>query len=159
MNAASQQRSMLGSELVAEVASSFGEVRLKVTGASMIPAVWPGDVITVRRRDMAALQPGQIVLFRQEGKLFAHRITRIRADFLTTRGDSLRYNDPPLRESDIVGQVVCLLRNGRRVNPRQSFWQRVSSSIMRRSDFCKRMALRLGRRFRRPCTEAVSWSS
>ena len=49
-----QQRPALGCELVAEVVRSFGEVRLKVTGGSMLPAIWPGDVITVRRRDLTA---------------------------------------------------------------------------------------------------------
>ncbi|HMH12541.1 MAG TPA: S26 family signal peptidase [Edaphobacter sp.] len=159
MNIESQQYSALGRELVVDVARSFGEVRLKVSGASMIPAVWPGDVITVRRRDFAELQPGQIVLYRQEEKLVAHRIACVRGDRLTTRGDSLCYDDPPIRESDIVGQVVCLLRNGRRVHLKQSFWQRVNSSLLRRSDFCIRMALRLGCRLRRPAGEEMSWAS
>jgi signal peptidase len=159
MNVESQQRSALGRELVADLAHSFGEVRLKVSGASMMPAVWPGDVITVRRRDVAELRPGQIVLYRQEQKLVAHRIVCVRGDRVTTRGDSLRYDDPPIRESDIVGQVVCLHRNGRRVHLKQSFWQRVSSSILRRSDFCMRMALRLGGRLRRPASEEMSWAS
>lgn len=158
MDVGSQQRSALGRELVADVARSFGEVRLKVTGASMIPAVWPGDVIAVRRRAMAELHPGQIVLYRREGKLVAHRITCIRGDLLTTRGDSLQSDDPPIRESHLVGQVVCLVRNGRRVHLNQSWWQRVSSSILRRSDFCMRMTLRLGRRLRRFGSGEMSWA-
>ena len=40
-------------DLAAEVLRQFGEVRLKVTGASMLPSVWPGDVLTVRRRSPA----------------------------------------------------------------------------------------------------------
>lgn len=39
----------LGCELVADVARRFGEVRLRLTGASMMPAVRPGDVITAQR--------------------------------------------------------------------------------------------------------------
>jgi len=134
---------------------NFGEVRLKVTGASMIPAIWPGDVITVHSCDMGDLQPGEIVLYRREGTLVAHRIAWIRGDLLSTRGDALQHDDLPIGESEIVGKV-CLVRNGRCINPSQSSWQRAGSSILRRSDFCMRMTLRLGRRLRRHGDRVIS---
>ena len=46
-----QQCTALQCELVADVARAFGEVRLRVTGASMLPAIWPGDIlVTVQRQ-------------------------------------------------------------------------------------------------------------
>jgi hypothetical protein len=152
-----QQRPSLGCELVAEVVRSFGGVRLKVTGGSMLPAIWPEDVITVRRRDLAALQPGQVVLYRREVMLVPHRITHIRGGVLTTRGDSVRHDDPPIGEADLVGQVVCVEHNGRCQELKQTCWQRMGSFVFRRSDFCRRMALSLSRRLRRPrsfCSKA-----
>ncbi len=157
MNLNAQQRSGLGSDLVADVAFRFGEVRLKVTGSSMMPAIWPGDVITACRRNIAELQPGHIVLYRREGMLVAHRITCIHGDLVTTRGDSLEHDDPAITVPDIIGQVIHLVRNGRRVHLRQSWWQNVSSFILRRSDFCMRMALHLGRFLRRLDRREVSW--
>ena len=82
--------------------------------------------------------------------LVPHRITRIRGGVLTTRGDSVRHDDPPVRESDLVGQVVCVEHNGRCLNLRQSCWQRMASFVLKRSDFCRRLALHLGRRLRSP---------
>ena len=158
MDANGQRRSALSCELVADVARSFGEVRLKATGASMLPAVWPGDIVTVRLRGMSELQPGQIVLCCREGKLVAHRISCVCEDHLITRGDILPHYDEPVYPSAIVGQVVCVLRNGRRIPTEQSFWQRACSSILRRSDSCTRMTLRLGR-LRRPGTREMSWAS
>jgi hypothetical protein len=38
-------RETLGCELAAEVIRSFGRVRLRATGTSMLPAIWPGDVL------------------------------------------------------------------------------------------------------------------
>jgi len=154
-----QPRSVLACELVAEVVLDFGEAHLKVTGASMIPAIWPGDVITIRRRGVAELQSGQIVLSRRGGMLVAHRITCIRGHHVITRGDSLQHDDPPVRPSDIVGEVVSIVRNGCRVHLTQSCWQRVGSSILRRSDFCLRMALRVNRRLRRSRSGEMSWAS
>ena len=37
-------------ELLVEVARNFGEIRFKATGDSMLPSVWPGDLLTVRRQ-------------------------------------------------------------------------------------------------------------
>src|SRR5271169_960249 len=116
-----QHRSALGCELVAEVTRSFGEVRLRVTGASMMPAIWPGDVITVRRREITGLQPGQVVLYRRNEKLMAHRIVSIQGNILTTRGDSLLRDDPAITGSDIIGEVVSKGRHGRLLRPGQSF--------------------------------------
>jgi signal peptidase I len=146
MDHSAKSRSALGCKLVADVARGFGQARLSVTGASMIPAIWPGDVISVRRRKLAALQVGKIVLYRRGENLTAHRITSIRGARLVTRGDSLPHNDPSISESDIVGEVVSLLRSGRRIPVRRTFLQRSASSVLRRSDFCKRMVLRLGLR-------------
>ena len=152
-------RSATGSELVAEIAGSFGEVRLRVTGASMIPTVWPGDVIEVRQCCLTGLKPGQLVLYRRDETLIAHRIVRIDGDLLVTAGDALLDEDPPVREAEIIGQVVSLLRNGHLISPRQSLPMRIGSSIVRRSDFCLRMMLRLGRLIGRIRTRELSWSS
>jgi len=153
------QRSAVCCELVAEVARTSGEVRLQVNGGSMLPAIWPGDVVTVRSRDLAELQPGQIVLYRREGKLTAHRVMHISADHLIARGDSLPSSDLPVRATEVVGQVVNIHRNGRHIQPEHSLGKRVISSILRRSDFWTRMTLFLGVRLRRSRIMQVSWAT
>jgi signal peptidase len=142
--------------LVADVADNFGEVRLRVTGASMVPAIWPGDILTVRRVDPEELRPGQIVLYRRQANLIAHRVTRVVADHVVTRGDTLPVADAPASMDDVVGRVVSLERNGRRVCPQETLWPAAVSLILRRSDFCLRVALRLGRLLRRPAYAAIS---
>jgi len=49
--------------LVGEVLHRFGEARLRVTGSSMLPSIWPGDELTVRRRAVSELRTGEIALF------------------------------------------------------------------------------------------------
>ena len=66
------QRHAVCCELIQDVARTTGEVRLRVTGASMLPAIWPGDLLTVRRCDLSELEPGQIALYRRDGKLTAY---------------------------------------------------------------------------------------
>jgi signal peptidase I len=159
MGTKEQRRAALVCRLVADVTCRFGEVRVKLTGASMLPSVWPGDVAVVWRANPADLRPGHIVLYLRQGELIAHRVTSVYRDRLITRGDILPQYDPPIDASNIVGQVVCILRNGRSLNPEQSSWQRIGSSILRRSDCCTRMILRAGRRLRRPVTRGMLWVS
>src|SRR5437879_8061484 len=99
-------------ELLAEVARKFGEIRFKATGDSMLPSVWPGDLLTVRRQSFSEFRNGEIVLYEREagentltrpfgpasprGDFVAHRIVGRRGGKLITRGDSLRRNDAPV---------------------------------------------------------------
>lgn len=112
----------------------------------MFPAIWPGDFVTVQRCELAELRPGQVVVYHQEEKLIVHRLERVTGDRLMTRGDSRLRFDAPLLPGAIVGRVVSISRGRRTINPQQTFWQRVASPILRRSDFLVRVALYLSRR-------------
>jgi len=78
-DARATSRETVGCKLAAEVLRSTGELRLRVTGTSMLPAVWPGDVLSVRGGDVTEALPGDIVLFGREGKLVAHRVVEVRS--------------------------------------------------------------------------------
>lgn len=131
--------------LVAEVARTHGEVRLKVTGTSMLPSIFPGDILTVRRQSPAKLRTGHIVLcYRNEG-LVAHRLIGKIGNGLITRGDSLLHHDQPFHEDQVLGQVVSVLRDGRVVDPSPIWWRRAAACVLRHSELCIRILLRLRR--------------
>ena len=153
-----EQRSTSGCELVAEVARRFGEVRLRVTGTSMLPTIWPGDVLCVRYCAIQNLQRGQILLFHRKQKLVAHRITHIHRDSVITRGDSVHHDDLPVSESEIVGQVVSVVRRGRPVSQCLSLPQRIASAILRHSDLCVRATLLMAGYSRQARNEEISWA-
>ena len=123
-------------DLVARAVRGAGLASLKVTGFSMLPAIWPGDVLTVQSLSPDLLQPGQILLYRRHGKLTAHRILRVAGDHLVTRGDCVPSLDPPVGWDEVVGQVVGINRNGRAVKLQSSFWQRAAAGLLRRSQPC-----------------------
>src|SRR5881396_568013 len=115
-------------ELLAEVARKFGEIRFKATGDSMLPSVWPGDLLTVRRQSFSEFRSGEIVLYEREAGentltrpygpaspvgFVAHRVVGRRGRSLITRGDSLRENDEPVDEEQVLGRVVAVNREGR----------------------------------------------
>ena len=124
-------------DLVADIARNQGQVQLKVAGASMVPTLWPGDLVTVRSCDLSELQPGSIVVFRQNERLVTHRLMRV--DFarwvdsthgadgcLVTRGDARSRCDKPVKASEVLGRVESAMRNGRPVNLQPSLWHRRS---------------------------------
>lgn len=144
--------------LFADVLRQFSTARLVVTGASMLPAIWPGDVLTIQRNELAELRAGEIVLAQRDGKLIAHRVKSAVGDRLITQGDSMPQCDPPFTASEILGRVVSILRDGRNIPVEQSRWQRAASAILRRSDFCMRMTLRIGRRWHRVLGTELLWA-
>jgi len=130
-------------ELAAEVLRSRGELRFRATGASMIPAIWPGTVLRVRREGAAGAGPGDVILFERDGSLVAHRVVRrldsAEGPVWITRGDRNRHEDAPVLERELLGLVEG-------VRP-QTAVQRAAAFILRRSWFATRVALFLRRRW------------
>ncbi len=142
MEGQAELRDAVKRSLVADVARSFGWVRLKVTGTSMLPAVFPGDVLTVSRCSGAELCAGQIVLCFRDGALVAHRLVRKSGSQFITRGDSLYNFDRPFQEDEILGRVVTIVRDGRLVALSSAWWHGAARFILRRSEWCVRLVLR-----------------
>jgi hypothetical protein len=98
--------------LAEDVLRSAGELRLRVTGSSVLPAVWPGDVLSVRRRSATQALPGDIILFARQGRLFAHRVVERTihqgAPYWITRGDRLDHRDPQVSPHELLGGDIII---------------------------------------------------
>jgi signal peptidase len=146
-------------ELAVEVARTFGSLRLRVTGTSMLPAIQPGDLLSIGRVNLRDTSPGEIVLFTRAGRLFAHRIVDrgggacepyarepyAREPYIVTRGDRLLENDPPVFQSELLGRVTSIQRVGSRVrtSPRLDGPNRVLGRLLRASDRATVLFLRM----------------
>ena len=103
-------------ELLQDLIRSSGEGRVRATGASMAPAIWPGDDLVIQRI-CGPLSLGDVVAFLRDGRLFIHRITRASAGAttITTQGDRLFVPDPPVSLDALIGLVTRVERAGRPV--------------------------------------------
>jgi len=132
-------------ELAGEVLRSSGKLRLGVTGWSMLPTVWPGDTVVIERADSEAVSEGDIVLFQREHRFFVHRVVgKITEDStILTRGDAMPRPDPPVVDRDLLGKVVLILREGRRIRPRRdlSLSSRAVAAAVRRSETIARVVV------------------
>jgi hypothetical protein len=134
-------------ELVAEVLRLFDTVRLRVTGWSMLPSIWPGDTLVVQQVKAHELAVGKIVLYRRGSRLLAHRIVSL-ADLdppggIGVRGDALPVADGRILQSEILGVVSGVIRRGKHVRPSTHlrFRERLIGTVIWHSDLLARFAL------------------
>jgi signal peptidase I len=106
-------------DLAAEVLRRFGEVRVVELGRSMIPSIYPGDILTIRSEQKNAARCGHIVLHLRAGRFCVHRVTQTWREggrfMFTTWGDAAAQPDPPFDENQLLGRVTAIVRRGRSV--------------------------------------------
>ena len=82
--------------------------RFQARGRSMLPVIADGDILHIEpARFCSEYRVGEIVLFRIEGKLKAHRVIRKCYDSLFARGDAGITEEGPIHRADILGRVVA----------------------------------------------------
>jgi hypothetical protein len=132
-------------ELAAQVLRSFGTLRLEVTGLSMLPSVWPGDILFIERCGMGKIAARDIILFARQGKLVAHRVLYKTAvgdkPHAITQGDGLLSPDDPVSPTELLGSVRHILRAGEYVQPDGdlSFYARAATKLIRRFPWVARL--------------------
>jgi signal peptidase I len=144
-------------ELAEKTLRLFGSLRLRVTGFSMLPSVWPGDLLLIHRREIEQIYPGDIVLFARQGRLIAHRVVfktdDLEAPSLITRGDARPSQDSAIGPAQLLGKVSAVLRGGEWIQPsrRLSFGARTVAMLVSRSGWAAGMLSRLRAIRCRPC--------
>lgn len=90
-------------------------IRCKVGGISMLPLLWPGDVIIIDPIIIEQIAIGDIVVFKQDNRLVAHRLISIsninNSKFLFTKGDSNLKRDEPFSAESLIGIVRNVIKN------------------------------------------------
>lgn len=112
--------------LFACVAYALASGRLtvvRVSGGSMSPALWPGDVCLVTRA--ASLAVSDVVLYVPPGHTgrVLHRVRSLEGSGIVTQGDANPIRDrEPVPRSVVLGKVSAVMPIGHAV----SVWQRGS---------------------------------
>jgi signal peptidase I len=116
--------------LAVEMLCLHGTVRLELKGTSMLPSLWPGDLLTIEYVAHDEIAPGDMVLVLRESRFFVHRLIEKQQSqeriLWITRGDAVPQNDPPITASELLGRVAGVRRGkssfvpARRLSPFQS---------------------------------------
>jgi hypothetical protein len=96
----------------------------------MRPFIQDGDRVLVAHGS-AGVRQGDVVVFRREGGLIAHRVLRIYDDDdddaagakFVTKGDNVSHFDPPMSAGEIVGRVLAVRRGDRYMSLDTAAWR------------------------------------
>jgi len=92
-------------------------LEVKVCGNSMFPSIKGGGVARVVKRTLSEINSGDIIVFKLNGKLVAHRFMRkVQVNgvvMLLAKGDNNVHYDPAFGEADLVGRVEGMVKDGK----------------------------------------------
>ena len=153
----------LFSEMLEETLTRGHSICFRAPGDSMYPTICDDDLITVEPIKPATVLVGDIILYEHRSKVTVHRVMRIlkrseknlrsalqgpqdrslseTLEFIF-RGDAAIKDDAPVSSEQILGKVVAIERNGRRIDP---YYLRIKLHYK-----IRRMASRVKRLFLRP---------
>jgi signal peptidase I len=123
-------------------------VRGEIRGESMLPALWPGDVVEIESCSLEDVEIGEIVLAQRDDRLVMHRlIARCGQNNFLLRGDSVPCPDPQLSREALLGRLVRRI-DGRRSLPasplRSGFgakWSRAAGLLLCHWGLARRLVL------------------
>jgi signal peptidase I len=113
------------------------EIRVKVSGQSMQPFLYSGDVVRIKRVPAAQLHKGDLILFKNSaGEPVLHRVIHIEKidrhnSVIRTKGDALFLYDCPIESSGYLGKVFQVEKKpfmgwSRLINMESAYWQSIN---------------------------------
>ena len=115
-------------ELITELLQDGYQVNFSAPGHSMYPTIMANEKILVAPIDPTAVRMGDIILYRANGSLIAHRVRLIKkmnTDAVNAypdwsfilKGDASPVYDEPVKVEQILGKVISIERNGCSIDP------------------------------------------
>jgi signal peptidase I len=102
------------------------------SGGSMFPFIRWRECLIVKKTSSEALQPGDIVVFREDRERpVCHRIVRIENKFgrrwFYTKGDQNDEEDAPVPDEKIIGKVIAIRKKYRLIECSSPEWSSYSN--------------------------------
>jgi len=117
-------------ELVTDLLRNGYKVSFSAPGHSMYPTILANETLVVEPVAPLDVHKGDIVLYRSNGNLIAHRVKGVVRDARTNEystllkslsfilcGDAARTSDAPVTSEQVLGKVISVERNGHMINP------------------------------------------
>ncbi len=142
MNGSSDTYSAERLSLAVESLLRSGRLRLQVRGASMLPSLWPDDVVEIAACSYEDVKPAEVILAFRDGRFYLHRFQRHSWRGFVARGDALPRPDQRYEFNDLLGRVTSVVRNGRVISHKVHFWTRSLGLLYCYSSMARRLALR-----------------
>ncbi len=99
--------------LAIELLKEGKTTKIVANGISMFPLLHPGDILTIQPTQEITI--GDIVVFKAETSLIAHRVVKIFDNKIYCKGDSLFSVDKPFLLNETLGKVIERQRDGKTI--------------------------------------------
>ncbi|MEK7297215.1 MAG: signal peptidase I [Planctomycetota bacterium] len=113
--------------------------RIPIVGSSMYPFVKAGDHILITH-DCSKICLGDIVVFRRNEALFAHRVVKILKTGMEfaciTKGDNATLCDLPVNGQEIMGRVLAISRGNRQIGCEGIIWRMAGRCVVFYTGIC-----------------------
>jgi len=111
--------------LARDILSQGLNFRFKICGNSMRPLIKDGDYLIVN--PVNHLKLGDIVLFiSADDRLVVHRISKIKDNFIITKGDAYCGYDCPIKREAVLGRVVMIERGRQKRDLERGIWKLIN---------------------------------
>jgi signal peptidase I len=122
--------------VIEELLRGGQRVRFRAPGGSMHPTIRDGEIITVGPLGRSPVRVGDVVLYRRGRAAIAHRVIRLPAggsSGFVLRGDAAHSCDRPIKLAQVLGRVLSIERDGRRVRVALSkpVWSQALGRVLR----------------------------
>ena len=94
-------------QLITTLLKNSCKIRLKTSGSSMIPHIFPNEIATIIPLSESLTASG-IYLYISDNQLILHRLHKVSSlssGVYTFKGDANNFLDPPVMERQIIGQL------------------------------------------------------
>jgi len=132
-------------ELLADGLRSSEKIKIAALGISMLPVIWPGDLLTIQQVPWSDIKRDDIVAIVRDARWSTHRVVELFPDHLLTRGDAMDEIDPSSMRAQVLGLVVRIERNGKEFIPsrRRTLGERLLAWLLCHSARTRSLALRM----------------
>jgi len=111
-------------EISKEIMSKGSLLRFRALGSSMEPFLFSRDILTIKPASISELKKGDIILFEDSiGNPILHRIHEKSKEILVN-GDNPLSESEAVSENKILGKIINVERNGKRINMPPFFYWR-----------------------------------
>ena len=112
-----------------------GKIYLRLSGFSMFPFLKEGDVALIKKVEINTLNIGDVIVFRKDQKMIAHRLVEIKKNgehySITTKGDTTKKNDPVFTEQNYIGKIVSFYRNEKNTSITSKYYELIGKIIVK----------------------------
>jgi hypothetical protein len=146
-----------GETLAVESLRRAGRLRMRVRGESMLPTLWPNDIVEIERCSLADVVVGDIVLGFRDTRFFLHRFVATCDRGFLMRGDSMPGVDPAYPSDALLGKLIRVERAGREVAAsRWAPFRRAFGFVICYCPWVRRLAFRIPRLMTAPEAQRLS---